>query len=71
MLPSECEHRIGRDGNRGRDLRQQPTIRALEPEDAIALSLDPIAVLVDYAVMSPTQQREVWQRGRASVGPVA
>ena len=52
-------------------MRQRPAIRSAEAELSISLSLHPITVFVHRAMMAATQQREIRQRGGASVGPVA
>jgi hypothetical protein len=59
-------HRGGR-----RYLRQWSAVRSPEAELSISLSLRLIALFVHRAVMTATQQREIRQRGGASVGPVA
>ena len=58
-------HRSGR-----RDIRQDPTVRLPEPERAAGLSIDLVALLVHRAVVPPTEQREVRQRGRAALRPM-
>ncbi len=61
-----ARHRGGR-----RNLRQWPTVRSPKAELSISLSLHPITVFVHRAVMAATQQREIRQRGGATVGPMA
>src|SRR5213593_4589800 len=56
---------------RRRDLGQRPAVRPPEREPAVGLSLDLIALLVDRAVVTATEQGEVRERGRAAFGPVA
>jgi hypothetical protein len=63
--------RIGGHCGRGRDLGQEPAVRSPEPERAVRLSIDLVALLVHRAVMPATEQSEVRQRGRAAVRPVA
>jgi hypothetical protein len=53
-----------------RDLGQQPSIRPAEPELAVRLSVELVALFVDGAVMSATEEREIRERRRPSVGPV-
>jgi len=50
---------------------QRPAVGATEPQLAVGLSLDLIALLVDRAMMTPTEQGEVRERRGASVSPVA
>ena len=45
-------------------------VRMPEPQLAVRLPLDLVALLVDGAVVSTTQEREVGQRRGATVGPV-
>jgi hypothetical protein len=42
----------------------------LEPKLAVGLSLELVALLVNGAVVPPTEQGEIRERGRASLGPV-
>ena len=42
-----------------------------EPELAVGVSIHLVALLVDRAVVPATEQREVRERGRAAVRPVA
>ena len=62
---------IGGDRSRRRHLGQELPVRTPELELAVRLAIDLIALLVDGAVVSTTEQREVRQRGRATVRPVA
>src|SRR5205823_7946662 len=55
----------------GRHLGQELTVRAPEPELSVGLSIHLVALLVDRAVVPATEQREVRERGRAAVRPVA
>jgi hypothetical protein len=54
-----------------RDLGQEPSVRTTEPQRAIGLSIDPVALLVHRAVVSATEQCEIRERCGATVGPVA
>jgi len=56
---------------RKRDVGQDPPVRAQEPKLAVGLSIKPVALLMDRAVVPATEQREVRERGRAPVRPVA
>jgi len=62
---------IGGHGGRGRDLGQELAVRPPEPERAIGLSIELIALLVDRAVVPATEQRKVRERGRSTLRPVA
>jgi hypothetical protein len=68
---SQHLHRIGRHCGRRWNLCEKPPIWPQEPERAVGLSIDLKAFLVDRAVVPPTEQREVRERGRAASGPVA
>jgi hypothetical protein len=59
----------GRRGSR-RHLWQQPAIRTPEAQLTISLSIDAESLLVDGAVVTPTEQSEVRERRWASLGPV-
>ncbi len=54
-----------------RHLGQEPPVRAPEPEFAVGLSIHLVALLVDRAVVPATEQREIRERRRAAVRPVA
>jgi hypothetical protein len=54
-----------------RNVRQWPAVRSPEAELSISLSLHLITLFVHRAMMAATQQREIRQRGGASVGPMA
>ena len=71
VLGSQDVDRIGGHCRRRRDLGQEPAVGPPESERAIGLSIDPVALLVDRAVMPATQQREVRERGGAAFRPVA
>jgi hypothetical protein len=68
---SECLNRIDWQRDRRRNLGQGPAVGPPEPERAVGLSIDLIALLVDRAVVPATQEREVRKRGRAALRPVA
>jgi hypothetical protein len=46
------------------------TIRTAEAQLAVRLAIDSIAFLVNRPMMPATQERQVRQRGRASLSPV-
>jgi hypothetical protein len=71
VLPPQYVHRIGGHRCRWRDLRQGLPVRPPELERAVGLSFDLIALLVDRAVVTATEKREVRERGRAALCPVA
>src|SRR5439155_24469307 len=58
-------------GGSGGAAFQPPAVRPPKVELAIGESLDPEAVLVHRTVMTAAQQREVGQRRRATLCPVA
>ena len=70
VLRSEGSHGIAGHPGRIRDLRQKPAVRPVEPKLAVGLSIDLIALLVDGAMVPPTEQSQIRERGRASPGPV-
>ncbi len=53
------------------DIGQEPAVRTPEPERAVGLSIDLVALLVDRAVVPATEQGEIRERGRAAFRPVA
>ena len=55
MLLTEGLDRIGRHRGRLRDVRQGPAVRSPEPKRAVGLSIDPVPLLVNRAVMPATQ----------------
>jgi len=63
-------HCIARYFRRTRDLGQKSAIRATEPKLAVGLSLELVALLVNGAVVPPTEQGKIRERGGASLGPV-
>src|SRR3990170_4134016 len=66
--PERVDRIRGYSGQR-RDVREEPPVGPTEAEDAVGLSLHPVALLVDGAVVTPTEQREVRQRGGPALGP--
>ena len=62
---------IARHHDEQRNVRQWPAVRSPEAELSLSLSLHLITLFVHRAVMAATQQRQIRQRGGASVGPVA
>ncbi len=67
---SQDLHRIARYFRRTRDLGQKPAVWAAEPQFAVGLSIDLVALFVNGAVVPPTEQGEIRKRGGASLGPV-
>jgi len=67
---SQDLHCIARYFRRTRDLGQKPAVRAAEPKLVVGLSIDLVALLVNGAVVPPTEQGEIRKRGGASLGPV-
>jgi hypothetical protein len=55
---------------RRRNVGEDPPIRSAEAKLFIRLSIDPVALLVDGAVVMVTEQGEVRECGGPSVGPV-
>ncbi len=68
---SESLDRIEGDRNWRRNLGQWPPVRSPEPERAVGLSIDLVALLVDRTVVPATEQGEIRERGRAALRPVA
>src|SRR2546429_6061661 len=71
MPRPERRDRIGGQRDRRRDVGQEAAVRPPEPERAVGLWIDAIALLVDRAVVPATEQREVGERGGAALCPVA
>jgi len=69
--PPEGLDRIVRHCGRSRNLGQEPAVRSPEPERAVGLTIDLVALLVDRAVVAATEEREVGERGRTAFDPVA
>src|SRR5438093_7349200 len=61
--------RISRQRDRRRDVGQEAAVRPPEPERAVGLEFDLIALLVDRAVVPATEERGVGEGGRAALGP--
>ena len=59
-------HRRGK-----RDIGQRSAIRPPEPERAVGLSIHLVALLVYRAMVPAAEQREIRQRGRAALRPMA
>ena len=62
---------IGGDRSGRRHLRQEPPVGAAEAELSIGLSLHLEALLVERAVVPAAQQRQIRQRSRPALRPVA
>jgi len=52
------------------DVWQWPAVRAAEAKLAVGLSIDPVALFVDGAVVPATEHREIRQRGGTTLRPV-
>ena len=63
-------HGIAAHLGRRRDLGQEPAVRATESKLAVRLSIELVALLVDGAMVATAEQREIRQRGRATLRPV-
>ena len=55
---------------RKRDLGENPPVRAAEPKLAVGLSIKPVALFMDRAVVPATEQGEIRERRGAPLGPV-
>ena len=53
-----------------RDFGQKPAVRSAEPQLAVGLSIDLVALLVNGAVVPATEQGEIRNGGGAPLGPV-
>jgi hypothetical protein len=53
-----------------RDFGQKLAVRPAEPQLAIGFAIDLIALLVNGAMVAATEQGEIRERGRATLGPV-
>jgi hypothetical protein len=71
VIRSEDVRRVGGHHRWRRDIRQRPPVRPPELERAVVLSIDPISLLVDRSMMPAAEQREVRERRRAALRPVA
>ena len=67
---SQDLHGIGGDFGRRRDFGQKPAVRSAEPQLAVGLSIELVAVFVNGAVVPVTEQGEIRERGGAPLGPV-
>jgi hypothetical protein len=67
---SQDLHCIARYFRRTGDLGQKPAVRPVEPKLAVGLSLELVALLVNGAVVPPTEHGEIRERGGAALGPV-
>jgi len=70
MSCAEVLHGIVGRRHRRRDLGQEPAVRSQEPELAVGLSRNLVALLMDRAVVPATEQGEIRQRGGAAGGIV-
>jgi hypothetical protein len=68
--PAEAFHGIAAHRGWRRDLRQKPAVRPVEPKLAVGLSLELVTLLVNGAVMPPTDHGEIRERGGAALRPV-
>src|SRR5688572_32793822 len=67
---SKRADRIVGDRGQRRNVGQRLSVGSPEAQLTISLLLEVISVLMDGAVMTPTQHREVRERRRATLGPV-
>ena len=67
---SQDFHCIARYFRRTRHLGQNSAVRATEPQLAVGRSLELVALLVNGAVVPPTEQGEIRERGGAPLRPV-
>ena len=67
---SQDFHGIAGHVSRTRDLGQKPAVRAAEPQLAVGLSIELVALFMDGAVVPATEQREIRERGGAPLCPV-
>ena len=68
---SERPDEIVGDRRLRRNVGQRSSVRSSEPQLPVGLSFHPIPLLVDGAVMAPTEHREVRERCGPAMGPVA
>jgi hypothetical protein len=73
LVVPRSEHSDGIAGDRGWSwaLGQRPAVWLTKSQLAAGLSLDLVALLVDGAMMTTTEEGEIRERGGASVSPVA
>ena len=67
---SQDVHWITGHVTRRRDFGQKLAVRAAEPQLAVGLSIDLVALLVNGAVVPATEQGEIRERGGAALCPV-
>jgi hypothetical protein len=67
---SQAFHWIAEHFSGTRHLGQKPAVQATEPQLAVGPSIELVAFLVNGAVVSPTEQGEIRERGGASLSPV-
>src|SRR5580765_735186 len=71
MIPrSEQLPGIARDLRRWRDVGNNVTIRPSEPQLAIRVAIDLVALLVNAAMVTATQHDQIGERGGPAVSPV-
>ena len=70
MASPDRFYRLGRHGTRRRHLRQLPSVRAPESQAIVRTAFDLVSLLVDRAVMPPTEQCQIGERCRAALRPV-
>src|SRR6266850_3390194 len=71
LIPrSDDGHRIRRQIDGPRHLRNDPAVGVLELQLAVRLAFDLVALLVDRAMVSPTEHREVRECRGAALRPV-
>ena len=71
-LVPRAKDRYGIAGDLGRrwNFGENSAVGAAEPELAVRLSIELVALFVDGAVVPATEQGEIRERGGASIGPV-
>ena len=62
--------RIAAQLRRTRNVGQRPAVRAPDPQLAVRLSVEVVALLVDSAVVPATEHSEIRQRGGTALRPV-
>jgi len=67
---SKDPHRVAGHLGRRRDLWQTSAVRTAEPKLAVRFSIELIALFMDGAVVTATQEGEIRERRRAALGPV-
>jgi len=71
ILRSQDGDRIGRHLRGTRHLRHKQPIRPAESQLSAGVASDLIALFVNSTMVAPTEQGEVRERSRSSLGPVA